>query len=358
MLTVGIVFGGCSVEHEISILSAIQVMAAIDENKYKVIPIYLTKNNIFTIGKNLHKLETFRRKPKLKKVIWDHNYIKGFLYKKKLDCVICCVHGRGVEGGELAGFLELNNIAYTSIGVMGASIAQDKIICKDVLAHNGFDVIPYFGLSKTMWKENRQEVITRVSHLQYPLIVKAAKLGSSIGIYHAFNDEELLIGLVKTMQYDTRILVEEMLEDFSEYNCSIIGKKTISQIEEVISSEHFLSFKDKYTKTQAKRIIPAQIDAELEAKIYTYTKEIANILDNKGVIRIDYLFDNKKQKLYVNEVNSIPGSLGYYLYESKGIYFDDLMDLLINDAIKDHHFKTKLISSFSSNVLNMEGIKK
>lgn len=359
MLTIGVVFGGCSVEHEISILSALQVMASIDKAKYKVIPIYLTKNNTFTVGKNFDKLETFEKGPKTKAVTFSKDTISRPFYKKKLDCVISCVHGKGVEGGELAGFFEINNIPYTSIGVLGASLGQDKILFKDVLKAHNVDVVPYYGFSLHQWKNEKETVLENIDKLQYPLIIKASSLGSSIGINRVKTKDELENAIIGVLKYDDRVLAEEMIEDFTEYNCSIIGLDTLSLIEEVTTENDILTFSDKYEGTlKAKRVIPAKISSLLEEKIYELTKLIANLINNKGVIRIDYLFDIINEALYVNEVNTIPGSFAYYLYEGKGIYFDDLIDSLIKEAIKVHHFKNQLINTFTSNVLNMKGIKK
>ena len=359
MLTIGVVFGGCSVEHEISILSAIQVMAALKVKDINVIPIYITKNNKFITGKKFDVIETFQTNVRGKRVWFENATLKGRFLKKKLDCVVSCVHGKGMEGGELAGLFEVKKIPYTSIGIMGASLAQDKILLKDVASKHNIDVIPYVGFSYYEWSNERQKVKEEINKLKYPLIVKASSLGSSIGIEYVYEEDKLDYAISKVFKYDERILVEEKLEDFTEYNCALLGLNETSEIEEVRTSNKILTFKDKYEGSkEAIRIIPAEISTDLYEKIISITKKVGLLIHNKGVIRIDYLFNKLSETIYLNEVNTIPGSLAYYLFEPKGIYFEELLTRMINDAIKAHHHQKQLIQVFSSNVLKMKGIKK
>lgn len=359
MLTVGVVFGGCSVEHEISILSAIQVMAALKISNTHVVPIYITKDNEFTTGKNMDQLETFQKGPKKKKVRFEKNILRVGLKKTKIDCILSCVHGKGVEGGEVAGFFEMMKIPYSAIGVMGASLAQDKIHFKNIARVYRLPIIPYVGFTRSEWTKDKQRVKDEIKSLKFPLIVKPSMLGSSIGIERVKKGEDLNEAVLKVLQYDDRVLVEEMLSNYTEYNCAIVNDDLVSEIEEMKTSNDVLTFSDKYEGSkQATRTIPASIEEELKEEIVAHTKKIACLLGNKGVIRIDYLYDLETKKLYVNEANTIPGSLAHYLFEAKGISFEDLLMKMISFAIKDHHFKQQLIQSFQSNVLQMKGIKK
>ena len=358
-MRVAVVFGGSSVEHEISIITGMQVLASINKTKYKVYPVYLTKDNKFMMGKKLHMLETYKQdKIKMNEVVFTRNKILTNFSSIPIDVVITCVHGRGVEGGELAGFFETLQIPYTSCDVLTASICQDKITTKKLLSYEQIPIVKFIGIAYSDWINNRDDVLNEIKFLNYPLIGKAANLGSSIGIEYISSPNQLEKAIIALFKYDDRILIEEALTDFREFNCSIIDKDVVSVIEEVNTSNDLLTFNDKYEESKAYRTIPAKIDIELEKLIIDTTKNVAQIINNKGVSRIDYLFDTNNDMLYVNEVNTIPGSLSYYLYEDKGIYFDDLLDLLIDRAIKNKFLKKQKINTFSSNVLNMKGIKK
>jgi len=356
---VAVVFGGCSVEHEISIITGMQVIASLNKKKYKVYPVYLNKEHKFMMGKKLGNLETYKQdKIKMSEVVFARKRIITNLYTIPIDVVISCVHGRGVEGGELAGFFEILNIPYTSAVPLTASICQNKVITKKLLSLEDIPVINYLSITNQEWIDKRDEVISKCLELGFPLIAKANSLGSSIGIEYINNADELEAKIISVFKYDNEVLIEVALSNFREFNCSIIDQDIISVIEEVNTDSDLLTFNDKYEESNAKRTIPAKITPELEQRIIDMTKRIALIIKNTGVSRIDYLYDSDTDILYLNEVNTIPGSMAYYLYEDKGIYFDELLDILIDRAIARDYFKNQKINTFASNVLNMKGIKK
>jgi D-alanine-D-alanine ligase len=358
-MRVAVVFGGCSVEHEISIITGIQAIVALNKAEYEVIPVYLTKKNVFTIGKNFDQIETFKKKDfKKKEVFFTRKGLRFFLKTKKIDVVLSCVHGKGLEGGELAGFFEILKIPYTSMEVLGASLGQDKIMFKKVMKYDHINVVDFVGFSNREWKNKRQALLDDISKLSYPLIIKASNLGSSIGIQKVHKPEDLESTIANIFKFDDRVLVEEVIKKFREFNCSMIGDSEISLIEEVVTPNEILTFNDKYEDGLSQRIVPAKINPQLEKEIYDTTKRVCEIVNNKGVSRIDYLYDVVNEKLHVNEINTIPGSLSYYLYEGKGLYFDELLDLLIDKAIIHNYQKEQKVNSFSSNILNMKGIKK
>lgn len=357
-MRVVVLFGGTSVEHEISIITGMQVISSLRRDKYQVIPVYLTKSNHFMVGKDFNNIDTFKAdKVKGNEVFFSRKGLKRFFHKK-IDVVVSCVHGKGVEGGELAGFFEILGIAYTSIGVLGASISQDKITFKKLMVYEGINVVPFTSFTQSQWRINRDEILAEIDKLALPIILKPSNLGSSIGIKKVKDASELESSITSLLKYDDRMLVERALTKFREFNCAIINKSTLSQIEEVITNHDFLTFADKYEEGPSKRIIPAVIDKLLSEKIYSLTTRIAEVIDNKGVIRIDYIYDVKNDELYVNEVNTIPGSLSYYLFENKGLFFDDLLDELIKGALTSQYLNKNKTNVFTSNVLNMKGIKK
>jgi D-alanine-D-alanine ligase len=358
-MRVAVVFGGASVEHEISIITGVQTVLALNKTKYEVIPIYLTKDHRFLTSKNFDKLETFKQDHiEGKEVIFTNKGIKRGLIKKKIDVAVACVHGKGLEGGNLAGFFELLQIPYTAIGPLGASIGQDKIIFKKLMAYEAINVIPFTALTLSKWRSNRDKILAEIKALSFPVIIKPASLGSSIGIKKVENINDLEVAINAVMAYDDRVIVEECLSNFREFNCAIIDQDHLSSIEEVITKHDILTFADKYEEGPAQRIIPADIPSDLAQEIKDLTINIATIIDNKGVMRIDYLYDLDQKILYVNEVNTIPGSLSYYLFEDQGLFFDELLDELINRAMRHHYEKNRQIMSFTSNVLNMKSIKK
>jgi len=358
-VNIAVVFGGSSVEHEISILTGMQIIAALNKTKYNYIPIYLTKNNVFTTGKDFDKVETFKNNNvKMQEVFFTRHGLKKGFKTISIDAVICAVHGRGLEGGELAGFFEILDIPYTSCEVLEASVAQDKITMKKILSYEGLPTVNFVGFTNSEWKGMRQEIIRKCNDLSYPLIVKPATLGSSIGIERIEKADELVNKVAKAFRFDERVIVEEVITKMREFNCAIINDDIPSAIEEVITENAILTFSDKYEESQSKRIIPAQIEENLKKDIVKLTKKVARILNNKGVIRIDYIYDLDKEMLLINEINTIPGSLAYYLYEDTGLFFDELLDKLIENAVKYKYLKYQKINSFKSNVLNMKGIKK
>ena len=345
-------------EHEISIITGIQAIQSLNRDKYKVIPVYLTKENHFLIGKGLDDLATYKtNRVKGKEVFFTRKGLKS-VFTKKVDVVISCVHGKGVEGGELAGFFEILGIPYTSIGVLGASISQDKITFKKLMDYEGVNIVPFTSFTINEWRYRREDILSEINALTFPVILKPSNLGSSIGIKKVDKITELVDNVNALLKYDDRMLVEKGLVKFREFNCAIINRDRLSQIEEVVTTHDILTFSDKYEEGPSKRIIPALIDGKLADEIYELTKKVARVIDNKGVVRVDYLYDTETSELYVNEVNTIPGSLSYYLYENKGFFFDELLDELIKGALQSHYLNKNKTNVFMSNVLNMKGIKK
>lgn len=373
---IGVIFGGKSVEHEISILSAIQVIKAIDYSKYDCINIYIDKNNNFYVGNDFDNVDTFKKDNfKKREVIFvkhgkNQVYLKakkGFLsrrFKEPIDCIVSVVHGLGVEDGSLAGFFKMLDVPYTASDILAASVGQDKVIMKQVFKSDKIPILPFTYFTDNEWINHHKECLMKVNRLGFPVIVKPSRLGSSIGIKIANNIEELKEALDVAFKYDNRVVIEKSLVNFREFNCSILGnyeEYLISEIEEVIVNNHFLSFDDKYINDKlstTRRIIPAEIPELLAQEIKELCLKITKLLLNKGVSRVDFLYCLEKDKLYVNELNTIPGSLSFYLFEGLDIDFKDLINKLIGDAFKDKYLDGLKLSSFSSNVLLMNNMIK
>lgn len=353
-----IVYGGKSCEHDISIITALYIYHAINIKEYNKKLIYLNQGNFYA-GNGLEEIENYLNfdSNKYKKVSFSNG--KLFEVSKKLknickvDCVLLCTHGGQGENGALQGFFEINNIPYTSSGVFSSSLAMDKVMTKKMLESMNYNVVPYTVIKK----EDFFDTDNIEKSVKYPMIIKPALLGSSIGISVANNKEQAIKGVRLGFEYDTKLLVEKCLQNFTEINCAAVknGNQVIVSLpERPIITSGFLSYEDKYlknTKLQTDREYPAKIDVELTSKIQNLTRQVYTDFEMKGVVRIDYLVENE-QNIYVNEINTIPGSLSHYLFTKLGINTSQLIEIMINQAILETTQNNQLITSFCSNVLS------
>lgn len=369
-------FGGKSCEHDISIITAHQAIDYVDIERYNIIPIYVDINGIFLTGDDLFDFEFCKDidYSKLHKVYFmpatNNVYYKKNKVLCKADAALLCMHGLNGEDGTLQGMLELSNIPYTSSGVLGSAVGMDKIAMKLFFKGLNLSVLPFIWFNKAEYysiKGNEEFWEKFNSTLEYPVIVKPANLGSSIGITRCPNAESLKNAIEVAVKFDNRIIIEKALTDFKEVNCSVLGCSSIgaqaSVCERPLNWQAFLSFEDKYINNggklggmdSLKRRIPADITDEQSNIIKKQSVEIFKAMDCKGVVRIDYMIDNTDNSIYVNEINTIPGSLSYYLWDYEGVDFYDLMDRLIEYAIKEHRQKSYLKYAYQSNVLSGAG---
>ncbi len=377
-IKLGVIFGGESVEHEVSIISALQAIQNLDNEKYEVIPIYISKEKIWYTGhmlldmefyKDLKDMEKFAKKVVLYKK--DNKYylqkVNGLFRKDitELDVILPIVHGNGVEDGTLAGYLDTVGIPYVGSHVLGSSLGQDKVIIKEILKSNNIPVVNYVWFYDNEYLENKDNLLKDIKKMGYPVVVKPATLGSSVGITYVKDEKEIEDAIDTAISYDNKIIVEEAIENLTEVNCSVIGNyeyQKTSPIEEVMGLDEILSFTDKYlsnSKTkgsskgmaQTSRIIPARISDKLTKEISETSKKVFRLLNLSGVCRIDYLIDSKTNDFYVNEPNTIPGSLSFYLWKEAGMSYTSLLDEIIQIAIKEYKNNSKKVKSFDSNIL-------
>lgn len=265
--------------------------------------------------------------------------------KVKIDVVLVVMHGKDLEDGTISGFLKILGVPYTSSNVDVSMLLHDKYYTKLIMEKLNIDVVDYNVFTKK----------DLPCSLDGNVIIKACKLGSSIGIKKANGKDEINSGIYECLKYDDKVIVEKRLQNFMELNQALYIKNdevVLSDIERVAINDDIFTFNDKYQNNLCKRIVPANIDESICKEINNASKKIGEKLKIGGVIRIDYLYDNENSRLYLNEVNVIPGSFAYYLFETKGIYFKDLLNDLINEAIRKQYFENEKISSFVSNVLN------
>lgn len=387
-IKVGVIFGGETVEHEVSIISAIQAMNKIDEEKYEIVPIYITKDREWYTGEMLRDIEVYQDFNLIKKyssnvVLYYKNgsYVlqkKKGLFKsivKEIDIAFPIVHGTNVEDGVLQGYLQTIGIPYVGPNVYAAVVGQDKAFMKDVWASANLPIKNYTWFYDFDYRQDPDAIVKKISKLKYPVIVKPATTGSSVGISVCDKEEKVREAIDEAVQYDTKIVVEEVVEDLKEVNIAVMGNyehQKVSEIEEVLSGNKFLTFTDKYIgngkgKMKGKmsgpvkgaskgmastnRKLPAELDDETRKEVERVATEAFKVLGSSGNSRIDFLIDRKDNKVYLNEINSIPGSLAFYLWDAKDINFTKVLDDMINIGIKDYKKRVSKTHSFESNIL-------
>ena len=379
---IGVFFGGRSTEHEISVISASQAMHAINREKYEVIPVYITKQGHYYSGDALFDVANYRDVPALlarcqevymRPIYGDYNIYKvkkpifGTDVYATLDVVIPVLHGSNVEDGIFEGLLQTIGIPYAGCDVLASANGMDKITMKMILQANGVPVVDYTWFTDREWSAKRDDIISSIeSRLGYPVIVKPANLGSSVGIGRARNREQLIGRINDAGRYSSRLIVEHMVDDLQEINCSVLGdcdEYQASVLEEPIKSGEILSYTDKYmggTKgakgmQSAQKRIPAELPAEVTRRIQFLAGETFRVLSCHGVSRIDFILDRSCGEIYVNEINTIPGSLSFYLWEATGIPFDSLMDRLVALALKRKRQQGKKTVSYDQNIFSLGG---
>lgn len=385
-LNIGVFFGGESCEHEISCITGNQALKAIDSDKYEIIPIYVSKNKDLYTGEKLFELKNYYDLNALCKDLdkiclykdGNKTYLKPIngLFKKptRIDVAFLAMHGTNGEDGTLQGLLEMLDLPYTSSNVLGSAIGQDKAIMKEVLEYNNIPMVPWFMVESSEIEDTFKDIDAKAKKIGYPLIVKPANLGSSIGIEVVHSKSELKEKLLECAKYDDKLCVEKMVKKLKEVNISVMGVKDdfkLSAIEEVMKNDELLSFKDKYEgngskKTGAKSVklktgskgmastsrkVPAKLKANQEKEIKDYAAKTFKALDASGVVRIDFMIDKEDDKVYVNEINSIPGSLAFYLWKEVGVDFKEECNILIDNALRKYREKKKKTRSFDTNIL-------
>ena len=385
-IKVGVIFGGETVEHEVSIITAVQAMEHINQDKYEVIPIYISKDRIWYTGAMLKDIDVYKDFNELKRYASQVVLTKrkdGFflqstkgLFRKTItdiDVAFPIVHGNNAEDGTLQGYLDTVGIPYVGSRVLGSALGQDKVVMKQIFKDMKLPIVDYTWFFDSDYADDPEKIFKEVKKLEYPVIVKPATLGSSVGISFVKKESELAEAIEEAMNYDTKVVVEAAVKNLVEVNCSVFGNysnQETSVIEEVTSDDDFLTFKDKYVggskgklkgaskgMVSASRIIPARISEDLEKSIKETSKKAFRALNLSGVCRIDYLIDKETNKYYINEPNTIPGSLAYYLWEPTGKTYEELLDNMITLAIKDYKNRSRKIYSFESNILSNYGVK-
>lgn len=383
-INLAVIFGGKSVEHEVSVISAVQAMASINKEKYNIVPVYMTKKNEFYTGEKLFDINAFRDIPSLlgecTECVFVRSEGKVQLIRRKMkklgsnlisdiDVAFPIVHGTNVEDGALQGYLQTLDLPYVGCDVLASAVGMDKFVMKILLKDAGFPVLDCCRFS-SFEADKLDELMDKVeAKFPYPVIVKPINLGSSVGISKASDRASLEKSMEEAFNFADRILVEPAVVKLKEINCSVVGDSESAEAsvcEEPVQCDEILSYEDKYvgggsksggSKGMAtlKRKIPAEITPEQDEFVRKTAVEAFRYLGCCGVTRIDFMLDMAADKIYINEINTIPGSLAFYLWEPKGVKYSELLERLIQLALKRYRQGEKISYSFDTNILAMGG---
>ena len=376
---VAVLFGGRSVEHEVSIISGLQAYHALDRETYEPLAVYLSKDNAFYVGEGIDKVESYKnmktclaaatrvvpvstgdgvallRYPQKK---FGNNLVATF------DVALPVVHGTNVEDGTLMGMLEMLGVPYAACDVTSSALGMDKFAMKAVLRQAGLPVLDAAVYRGRTWAVDSEAVLNAIEgRFTYPVIVKPVNLGSSVGISLAHDRASLQVAMDEACTFADRVLVEQAVQNLREINCAVLGdadEAIPSVCERPVNSDEILSYKDKYIAgdkagggmSSLKRVCPADIPDELAARVQALAVETFQALGCCGVSRIDFLNDKETGELWVNEINTIPGSLAFYLWEAAGVSFSALLTRMIELAFKRERDRAALSFSFETNILD------
>ncbi len=355
----GVIFGSRSVEHEVSVITAVQLMKHVDRSKYDVVPIYVDKSGQWLTGPHLENIESYKNLDRVQDLSDLFSATpEGF---RAIDVAIICCHGTLGEDGTIQGLLELASVPYQGPGVLGSAVCMDKIITKQVLESAKLPVLPYRWFTAQDWKENSRAVLDSIKALKFPLFIKPANLGSSVGIEKATDEKSLKNAIEVALSFDRRVLVDQGAGDCIEVNASVLGFETprVSVLEQPVKTDEILSYADKYERGGGKkggmaslsRRIPAPISSTLTKKIQDAAKEVFKVLDSSGVVRIDFFANPSTEEFWVNETNTIPGSMSFYLWQETALPYPKLIDALVETAFARSKAQQKFVRSISTNIL-------
>lgn len=381
-MNIGVFFGSRSPEHDVSIITAQMVIGVLKQSgKYNIAPIYLSKKGKWFISEKLGNIEFFRKSEfekeldKIGDFLLDLDASKGFLkfqQKRKIfsrsnpiivDVAFPAFHGSFGEDGTIQGLFEILNVPYAGCGVSASALAMDKIMSRKILEKEGFLTVKNIWFWRDEFERKKKEEIFREieQKLSYPLFVKPNRLGSSIGISRVNNQKELDFAIEVVFQFDDRVIIEEAVQNLMEVNCAVIGNDdlTASLPEQPFYKQEFQTFEEKYLtkggtikKGAKKNIIPAPLPKEKSEEIQNLSKKAYRLINCSGISRIDFLVDTKTMNVYINELNTLPGTLQFHLWEASGVSKNQLVEKLIDCALERFNKNKKNIYAFGSNLLN------
>lgn len=411
-LNVGVVLGGVAPEHEVSVISALQAAAALDRDRYTPVPLYIAKDGTWYTGEALLDVDQYadldalidqarpvalRPTPHGRMELIHDRGAGPFErlvrppQREHVDVMLLGLHGGAGEDGGIQGLCESFNVPYTSTGVFGSSLGMDKVMSKRVCRQADIPVVDFVSFRETEWAYNEEKGLDRCeAEIGYPMVVKPARCGSSIGIARADSRADLDAAIEDALRYDSKVIVERAVDDLREINCSVLGdthEATPSVLEEPKPSdeEAVLTFQDKYMREDGDaakqgggtkeagsgpegmagqdRVVPAPLSDARTEKIQEMAVRLFHLFECAGVVRIDFMIDESRGEegqLYFNEINTIPGSFSFYLWEPSGVPFDELVDRLVEIARRRHREQNGRVQTHDVNLLSeksLEGLK-
>lgn len=397
--SIGVLFGGRSVEHEVSVITGIQALHALDSGRYRAVPIYVSKGGDWHTGERLADLDLYKD---LESVIGSATAVRPAANPKggadlvatsrrlfssdvieSIDVLLLAMHGAEGENGSLQGALEVMDVPYTGSDVASSAIGMDKSLSKIIARAAGVPVLEELVIPDSDWIGNEDAWIERCEReMGFPVIVKPMRLGSSIGIAVAEDGPALESALEDVFRLDLRAMVEPCIRNLREFNCSVLERAegpVASVVEEPVklSGSDLLSFEQKYERGGRKgapktrpedagmasldRIIPADVPGGREDYLRDLAVRVFQAIGCSGIARVDFLYDEDKDAFFFNEINTIPGSFSFYLWKPSGIEFDVLLDELIQGALRHYHSRNAKVRSYETNLLSLSalsGLKK
>ena len=380
-----VAFGGMSPEHEVSVLTAMQAISALEDTEYHILPLYITKSGRWLTGESLLELENYKDLKQLEEnaipCTFSHDDLgkpviletesKGFFAKPgqhPIYAILPAFHGSEGENGAFQGACDMYNIPFAGSGVFASSLGMDKVKAKELCRAHAVPVTDEVSFSEEQWQDQQDKILKSIESLGFPVITKPVSLGSSIGVAKAIDRESLIDSVETAFRYDHDLIVEKAVSPLMEINCSVLGYSDnieTSVCERPLGQEETLSFEDKYQSdgegskgmASADRIIPADISDELTEQIQSLSRDIFRIFRASGVARLDFLVNADTHNVYFNEINTIPGSFSFYLWEESGMNMKELMLQLVDIAIKKHRIKMGRIRSYETNLLSEKAVK-
>lgn len=379
---IAVIYGCRSVEHEVSIISAVQAMRSIDREKYEVIPVYVTKKGEMYTGEKLFDISVYSDLPKLfeesdricllregDEVVM--RYLDNGLFRKKkdvrVDLAFPIVHGTNCEDGTVAGLLEFLNIPYIGCDILSAAVGMDKVVFKNVLQSAGLPVLDCVCFRAREYAQDKKRILGEIkAKIGFPLIIKPVNLGSSVGISKVNDEDGLGEAIDLAVSFSDRVLAERAITSLREINCSVLGDPDnceASVCEEPFMHDEILSYEDKYMANSSKsggskgmaslsRKIPADLPEEKSEEIRRLACDVFKATGSSGVVRIDFMIDTETDKVYANEINTIPGSLAFYLWEATGLSYTAMIDRLAEIAFRRQRNRENMTFSIDTNILS------
>ena len=404
-LNVGVVFGGVSPEHEVSVISSLQAFFALDRDRYEPVPVYISKEGLWYTGDCLVDVEAYQDLEELRKkamrVSIDtasfgtltlveadiHHFSPRKPRRVNLDVLLLGLHGGAGEDGSVQGVCETFNIPYTGSSVFGSAMGMDKVLSKMLCRDQDIPVVDFVAFREREWADREEVWLDRCEEsLGYPVVVKPARLGSSIGITRAVNRDELDHAIEEALRYDDKIVVEQAIQQLKEINCAVLGdpgEAIASVLEQPIRTEgeSLLTYEEKYMRggggskgakrregtkkdeasaggmASLDRIIPAPLPDEQTDYMRALAVRVFQLFECGGVARIDFMIDDETGKVYFNEINTIPGSFSFYLWEPSDVPFQELLHRMIELARRRHRERNGRIRTYDVNLLSEHSLR-